>query len=380
MIKDLKVKSKVLFVANIHKHIKAFHIPYINWLKSQGYEVHVAANDGVTRIDEADKQFDLPINRNPLSLDNIKAIKELGSIIEEEKYCLIHCHTAMGSVVARLAAKKYRKLGLKVLYTAHGFHFYKGSSVKYWLMYYPMEKYLSAFTDGIITINKEDFQLIRERKFKNKNSFLISGVGINAERFDKVNETISQIKSKNNYNDSDFLFLYVAEFIERKNHEFLVNCAVELKKEMSNFKILFAGRGRDLDKIKNLIVEKGVDDVIDVLGFRSDIGEIVKMINVGVSVSHQEGLPMNIAEELYMGKPVIATKIRGHVDLIDHEKSGFLFENGNQRSFIDYAKKLKENHLEYSQMSKSAKVKSQEFLLKNCLQEMKKIYNQFLDV
>src|SRR5690606_23765537 len=118
---------------------------YIDYLQKQGYEVHVAANDGVTRVDEANKQFDILINRNPFSFDNVKAIRELRAIIDREDYCLIHCHTAMGSVVARLAAKGFRKKGLKVLYTAHGFHFYKGSSIKNWLLFYPMEKYLSAY-------------------------------------------------------------------------------------------------------------------------------------------------------------------------------------------------------------------------------------------
>src|SRR5690554_3067251 len=116
---SLDIKHKILFVANIHKHIRAFHIPYIQYLQNQGYEVHVAANDGETRVDEADKQFDISINRNPFSAANITAIRELKNILSNEQYDLIHCHTAMGSVVARLAAKSFRKKGLNVLYTAH---------------------------------------------------------------------------------------------------------------------------------------------------------------------------------------------------------------------------------------------------------------------
>lgn len=372
------MNKKVLFVANIHKHIRAFHIPYIQYLQKQGYEVHVAANDGATRVDEADKQYDLSIDRSPFSLDNIKAIRELRAILEKEKYCLVHCHTAMGSVVARLAAKDLRKNGLKVLYTAHGFHFFKGSPIKYWILYYPMEKYLSAFTDGIVTINQEDHKLLMQQSFKNKFSFLTNGMGINAERFTNTNISKDEIRKKNNYKSNDFLLLYIAEFIERKNHRFLVNCAVELNKRAPNIKILFAGRGRNIDLITNLIKERKADKIIDVLGYRTDIGEIIKMIDLGVSVSYQEGLPMNVAEQLYLGKPVVATKIRGHVDLIEHGVNGLLFNLDDQNDFINSVLKLYRDKALYSQMSQNAKIKSKKLSIEFCLEQMKTIYKNFL--
>lgn len=370
--------NKILFVATIHKHFRAFHLPYIDYLQKQGYEVHVAANDGVTRVDEANKQFDILINRNPFSFDNVKAIRELRAIIDREDYCLIHCHTAMGSVVARLAAKGFRKKGLKVLYTAHGFHFYKGSSIKNWLLFYPMEKYLSAYTDGIITINQEDYKLLRDKKFKNKLSFLTSGVGINTGRLDGVDATVSELRTKNNYKNSDFLLLYIAEFIERKNHEFFVNNALALKKEVPNLKILFAGRGKNLEIFKQLVKDRHISDFVHVLGFRTDMGELIKMIDVGVSASSQEGLPMNVAEQLYMGKPVIATKIRGHIDLIDHGENGFLYNFGNYNEFKDYLIKLYNNKELYQRMSKSAHAKSQNYLLNHCIIEMSAIYKKLL--
>ena len=152
--------KKILFVASIHKHFLAFHLPYINWLKDNGCIVHVAAN-GTDKVPNVDKQWNVCIERNPFSLNNIKAVNCLKKIIEENSYDLVHCHTAMGAVVARLAARENRNRGItKVLYTAHGFHFFKGSPKRYWLMYYPMEKFLLKYTDGIITINNEDYNLV----------------------------------------------------------------------------------------------------------------------------------------------------------------------------------------------------------------------------
>ena len=176
--------DKILFVANIHKHFLAFHLPYIQWFKERGYEVHVAAGgDPNIVVPFVDKQFTLSIERNPFNFSNIKACRKLQAIINREHYHLIHCHTAMGAVVSRLAARKARAEGkCKVLYTAHGFHFFKGSPKRYWIMYYPMEKYLSRYTDAIITINQEDYDLVNTHKFRNGATYKIPGIGINTER------------------------------------------------------------------------------------------------------------------------------------------------------------------------------------------------------
>lgn len=372
--------KKILFVANIHKHFRAFHIPYIEYLKSEGYEVHVAANDPDTKVAEADKQFNLPINRNPFSRNNITAIKELKEIIEIEKYKLIHCHTAMGSVVARLAAKKNRSKGLlKVLYTAHGFHFYKGCPKAYWMLYYPMEKYLSKYTDGLITINEEDYNLAVKRKFQIKEIFRASGVGINLAKFKNLSLGLrDELRKTNGYTNKTFIIIYTAEFINRKDHKFILKTIPLLRKKIKNFKFIFAGRGVLKEKLENYARAQGLIENVDFLGFRKDIGELIIMSDVGVSVSKQEGLPMNIAEEMYAEKPVVVSKIRGHLDLVDHEKNGFLYERGNHEEFVNYIVKLYKDKELYVIMSKNAKLKSEKFELKNCMDEMKLIYKNFL--
>jgi glycosyltransferase EpsD len=81
---------------------------------------------------------------------------KLKNIIADNDYDIIHCHTPVGGALARIAARNYRKRGTKVIYTAHGFHFFEGSPVKNWILYYPLEKWLSRFTDVLITLNSEE--------------------------------------------------------------------------------------------------------------------------------------------------------------------------------------------------------------------------------
>jgi glycosyltransferase EpsD len=374
--------QKILFVANIHKHFKAFHIPYIKYLQSKGFEVHVAANDDSTKIEVADKQYNIPIERTPLKINNIKAVRALKELIRKEEYCLIHCHTPIGALVTRLAAKEFRiEKKLKVVYTSHGFVFFKNSPKKFWYFYYPIEKYLSKFTDAIITINEEDYQNVLNKGFKNQFTYKVPGIGIGTEKFDNIDNTKkNHIRSKNSYQDADFLVLYVAEFIERKNHKFIIEAIPRITNKIKNIKFLFAGRGVLQPELEQLSRTLEADKFVDFLGFRKDIGEVIMMSDIGISASRYEGLPMNIAEEMYASKPVVISKVRGHVDLVKHGESGFLFENNNTDKFVHYIRELYENLEKRENMGRQAKIKSKKFELENSLKVMSNIYAQFLDL
>ena len=373
--------KKILFFATIHKHFNAFHVPYIKWFKEHGYEVHVAANgmEGVP-VPYADKQFEICVERNPFKLANIKACFQLRKLIEQEHYELVTCHTAMGGVIARLAGKEARKKwGMKMLYTAHGFHFFKGSPKKYWMMYYPMEKFLSRYTDAIITINHEDYEMVLSHGFKNKQTFIIPGIGINPERlFVADKDKKMSLRKEYGYKENEFLLIYIAEYIPRKNHKFLIDALPELVKSIPNVKYLFAGRGRDMELTKAYANEKGVADHIDFLGFRKDIGNLIALSDVGISASRQEGLGLNIAEEMFSGKPVVASMDRGHKEMIIHGENGYLFEQGNKEQFLMSLTSLYNDPNRMEKMGANALATIQKFRLENSLKEMEKIYNQFL--
>lgn len=373
--------KKVLFVANIHKHFLAFHLPYIQWFKDQGCEIHVAAGgDPNVTVPIADRQFTIPIERSPFSCANIRACWELRTIIDREQYCLIHCHTAMGSVVARFAARKARTKGrLKVLYTAHGFHFFKGSPKRYWMIYYPIEKYLSRYTDAIITINQEDYDLVKTNGFHNQETYKIPGIGINTERLIITSPEIrQQLRQEYGYRPDELILIYIAEYIPRKNHKFIIDSLPELIKRVPKIKFLFAGRGRLLEPMQSYAHTLGVDEHIDFLGFRKDIGQLIALSDIGISASRQEGLGLNLAEEMYCGIPVVASEDRGHKELIIQNRNGILFPQMDREAFIGAVVALASDSVLRVRMSEFAKESMQRFVLKNALIEMTKIYQSYL--
>lgn len=310
--------KKVLFTATVDSHILQFHIPYLKWFKEQGYEVHVATN-GDEKIEYCDVKHKIPFERSPIKINNIKAIFKLKKIIENEKFDIIHCHTPMGSVVTRLAAKNARKkYKTKVIYTAHGFHFFKGAPLLNWIIFYPVEKYLSKFTDCLITINKEDYNLAK-RKFKSKRIEFVNGVGVDKSKFDfKMSDTEKhELRQSLGLKDEDFVIIYVAELSKRKNQGMLIKVIKKLVDDgKENIKVILPGIDSMNGYYQEMTKKLKIENNIKFLGYRKDIPRLLKISDLYVSTARQEGLPVNIIEAMLSGLPIIATDCRGNRDIV----------------------------------------------------------------
>lgn len=329
------MEKKVLFCATKDYHFEAFHLPYFKWFKEQGYEVHTAAHGDLV-LPFVDKKHIIPIQRSPIKIENLKAYKDLEKLIESNNFQLVHCHTPMGGVLARLAGRKAREKGTKMIYTAHGFHFCKGSPLINWLLYYPIEKYLAKLTDCLITINEEDFQLARKRNFKAQEIKHVHGVGVDTERFHPVSPFYkSVLRLEKGYRDDDFLMFYAAEFNKNKNQQLLLRSFSLIKDEIPNARLLLAGEGPLLDDCRKLAETLGISENVDFLGFRNDIDVLLKISDLAVASSLREGLPVNIMEAMACGLPVVAVKNRGHSELVKNNQNGWLIDRNDERNFTE---------------------------------------------
>lgn len=371
--------NKVLYIATSDIHIQTFHLPYLKWLKENGCEVHLAVeNRGNLKIPNVDQFFYLPFPRSPFHIANYTSYKKLKHLINNDNYDLIHCHTPIPSMLTRLAARKARRKGTKVLYTAHGFHFYKGGHVKNWLFYYPMEWFLSLFTDGIVTINIEDY-LVAKNKMRAREAFYIKGIGVNPTKFQPLdNEKKTEICKALGYNENHFILLYIAEFIPRKNHQFVINSIPELVKNIPNLKVLFAGKGKLLDEMRKHANKNNLSSHIDFLGFVKDVSPYAAIADIGISSSKQEGLGLGLAEEMFCSVPIVATMDRGHKEMIIHGETGFMFEQENQEEFVKYIALLHQDSNLREKMGKKSLERAQLFSIENSIKSMTRIYHIYL--
>ncbi|PZW43768.1 glycosyltransferase EpsD [Mesonia algae] len=373
------MKKKILYTASTDIHLMNFHVPYIKLLSERGYEVHVACN-GNRKIPYATKQYRIAFQRSPLAKKNIEAYKTLKELIVENGYALIHCHTPTCGVITRLAARKARKKDTKVVYTAHGFHFYKGASKKNWVIFYPVEVLLSYITDGIITMNEEDFKRLSTSAFKTKNKYLINGIGVNPERLKFDTHELVDLKEELQLRPQDVVVLYIAEFIPRKNHQFIFNQLRAIIDQHKNVKFLFAG-GFASEKIKleEQAVRENILDHIKFLGYRDDIGKIITLADIGISSSIAEGLPIGVLELMYNNIPVVASNIRGHEDIICDGNNGYLFNFDTGEKFKNVVVKLIANNEFRKELGKKAKSSITKFLLPPAVDRMSNIYDDFLN-
>lgn len=340
---------KILYTATVASHICQFHLPHMKHLQEQGWEVHVAAHDNLAvknglQLKYCDKFIETPFSRSPKSPDNLKAYKQLKKLLSEEHYDVILCNTPMGSIVTRLAAKKTRKQGTKVIYMAHGFHFYKGSSKKAWLVFYPIEKYMAKKCDLLITINKEDYALAKEKFSKRTKVAHIHGVGVDEKRYHPATPQEQLVmRQAEGLSPEDFVILCTGELNENKNQKTLISAAAQLKDKIPNLKVLLAGNGPKEQELREQIQAEGLEGIVKLLGYRTDLEKVVPAVDLIVSCSHREGMPLNIIEAMLCQKPVVASHNRGHDELIEEGRNGFLVQAAHQAAFAEKIYTVYEN-------------------------------------
>lgn len=325
----------ILFVATVDLHFEKFHLPYLQWFKEQGWEVHVAAR-GERELPFVDRKFNIPFERSPLRKGNWRAYRELSELIGGETYEVIHCHTPMGGMLARLAGWKARQKGTKILYTAHGFHFCKGAPLFNWLLYYPIEKGLARLTDCLITINSEDYRLARKRHFHAAEIAHVPGVGIQTERFQPLGpEEKAERRRELGLAEDGLLLFYAAEFNKNKNQQLLIQALSRLRYEVPEARLVLAGSGPLLEICRELARRLRVEERVDFLGYREDVMRLMPACDIAVASSLREGLPVNIMEAMASGLPVIATDNRGHSELVRDGVNGYIVPPGDASLFAN---------------------------------------------
>ena len=365
--------KKALFVATVVGHINAFHIPYLKWFKEQGWETHVAAhaeNICEQQINYCDVFHEICFTRTPFSLSNIKAYCKLKEVIAHNRFDIIHCHTPTGGALTRLAAMNTRACGYtKVIYTAHGFHFYKGAPLLNWLIYYPIEKYLSRYTDVLITINKEDHEIAKNKMHAKKTEY-IPGVGIDVEKIQNTKVERNKKRKELGIPQDAFVFISVGELNKNKNHEVVIKALKNIA-DKNNIHYIIAGQGPLYQYLLDLADDYGLKDKVHLLGFRTDVIELLKSSDCFVFPSRREGLPVALVEAMACGLSVIASNIRGSADLIQDGINGFLFDLKDEESIRQCLSNMFMNQKAYSTQINS---KLSDLDIKNVISEMQSIY------
>lgn len=370
--------DKKILVTSTDLMMIQFLVPHIINLSLNGYDVDIACSNVGNRIDEIrlklqpyiKEMYIVHLHRSPLKLDNFNGYKELRRIIDDGNYNVIWTNEPVMSVVTRLAAKNSRKKGTKVLYMVHGFHFFNGAPKKNWIVYYPIEKIMASKADVICTVNKEDFK--RAKTFNVNRVEYIHGIGINTDRLTKDKKCRS-IREELNLPLDSFIVLSVGELNKNKNQKVIIEALNKLSDKKIHY--ILCGKGDQLEYLQSLASSFGLDDNVHFLGYRNDVVDICSQANVFVMPSLREGLPVASLEAMYCGLPLIVSKTRGLVDVIQNGISGLIYEPHDSFGFSHGIKKIKDNPNLAQKMGENNIEIVKPFCLENTKREVLRLIN-----
>lgn len=338
--------KKILFAASTLSHIENFHIPYLKYFKENGFEVHILGKENnKSSIPYVDKIIPIDFEKNIFSIKNFFNAFKISRLIKKENYSLISTHTILASFFMRLGVMMSLKKHPLIINTVHGYLFDENSNFIKKIIMILAEKFVRPVTDTILVMNSSDYSIAKKYKLYKKNLYLINGMGINSSKFPFcTTQNKIYFREKCNISKNDFILIYVAEFSERKNQKFLIDSMKKLVNEgYSNIKLYLLGDGMLLDEIKSYSESLAINNNIIFKGYVSEVCDYYNICDVCVSSSRIEGLPFNIMEAMSTGLPVIASKIKGHIDLVNHSSNGFLYDFNDIYSFCNYVKELYNN-------------------------------------
>ena len=356
------MEKKALQLASVASMIDQFNLPNIKLLRSLDYHVDVVADftnlgnisreravELIKYLESKDvRVIDIAVPRtlNPKAV--FSAYKRVKELLVSEHYDLIHCHSPIGGVITRIAAKSERRIGTYVIYTAHGFHFYDGAPFKNWIIFYPIEKWLSRYTDLLITINKEDYKRAKT-EFKAKKVIYTPGIGVDTKLFMQKDPHCRKQKRQDlGLTENDILLLSVGELNDNKNHATVVKALGAMKNKgilPDNLYYIIVGKGNKREELKGLITRCGLEGKVKLAGFRRDVVDYYNAADVFMFPSFREGLSVSLMEAMASALPIICSHIRGNTDLLEENMGGFFFDPKHVDTVISAIRKVMDANL-----------------------------------
>ena len=369
---------KLLVITTVPITIRSFLLPFIQHFRNLGWQVDGMAqgiSEDTDCVATCDRTYDIQWSRNVFDPRNLFAgISRVREVVAEGNYDLVHVHTPIAAFVTRFALKNITET--KVIYTAHGFHFYRGGNAIQNAIFLNLEKLAGKWTDYLVTINREDETAAKEHNFlPYERIYHTRGIGVDTRYYASARvapEDIEHVRQEMHLTNSDTLLLAIAEFTPRKRHQDLLNALA--KAANPNLHLALAGEGKIKPAMEQLAEQLNITHQVHFLGYRKDIPALIQAADAVLLVSQQEGLPRSIMEAMCLNTPVIGSNIRGTQDLLE-DGCGLLIDLGDTDALAEAMIQVVENPDSLAMMANKAQAKIADYDLEQIIQEYTKIYS-----
>lgn len=319
------MEPKVLITASTYSHIKNFHLPYLRAFYDAGWEIHVACGGTPDAVYYAAQTLSLPFEKKMTSPANFRAARLLRRKMEQERYDLVICHTSLAAFFTRLAVAGVKPRP-RVINMSHGYLFDDNSPAMKRFLLLTAERITARRTDLLLTMNQYDYRTAVKYRL-GKQIANVPGIGVDFSRLTRLGRVeVHELRQRLNLKARDFVLVYAAEFSKRKSQSTLIQAMPLLPR---NTVLLLPGDGVLRKKCMELAKKLGVSDRVRFPGHVDKMSAWYAVADVAVTSSRSEGLPFNVMESMYMGLPVVASKVKGHEDLISNGETGLMFPYGD---------------------------------------------------
>lgn len=373
----------ILFVASVLEHVRAFHIPYLEMLRAKGYRVMVAGRYDRGREDIEARGFtciDVPFSRNPVDPQNIRAYNTMREVFaRHDEIRLAHVHTPVAAFVTRMAAASCEFRG-KMLYTAHGFHFYNGAGIPNWLVFYPLEVMAARYTDGLITINREDYD--RALRFRLKAGgavHYVPGVGLNLHLYERGDDlTRREVRRELGVAANEVVIICVAELNRNKNQIQLLRAVESDRDGLAEIRVVIVGDGPCRAELEGYVNEQGLAGKVQFLGYRTDIPRLLKAADIASLPSFREGLSRFLMEAAACQLPLLCTNTRGNRDIVAEGVNGYLVPCGDYIALAGRIRSMARDEGLRQRMGAASAETAKRYSLDQVAPVMDRVYTHYL--
>ncbi len=320
--------KRILYCASRMVHINNFHKDYIAALRAGGNDVRTLAHGEGT-------DFNIPFEKKIFSKKNFGQIRKIRKIIINGEFDVVVLNTSLAAFFVRLALPK--KSRPRVINFVHGYLFSKHIHPLKAKMLILCERILKSRTDDIIVMNTQDYRTAVTNRLCLERVFFVRGMGA------EVREMITppkRLRTEHKCEDK-YVMTFVGELSARKNQTFLIKCLPKIKHLIPEAVLWLVGDGTAKEALVKQAKELGVQDSVMFMGARADACDFVRASNLYVSASSIEGMPFNIIEAMGLGVPIVASKVKGHIDIIADRTDGCLYNFNSPDDFITKVYKMR---------------------------------------
>lgn len=377
--------NRLLFVTTIPGTLRAFLLPFAQHFQAKGWQVDAMAQ-GISNCPKClhsfDRVWEVEWSRNPLDPQNlIIAPQQIRKAIAQQDYDIVHVHTPVAAFVTRYALNNLRQQGRpKVIYTAHGFHFYRGGKLLKNLSFLALEKLAGRWTDYLVVINGEDEEAAKRYGIvPTERVCYTPGIGVDTEYYSPGNvpeAEVMRVRQELGLSAETRLFLSIAEFNPGKRHQDILKALAQLGR--SEVHLAFAGTGPLMEQMKQLASDLGIKSQVHFLGYRQDVPALIRASTATLLASEREGLPRSVMESLCLEIPVIGTQTRGIRDLLAGE-CGLLVNLGDVEELAQAMARILDRPEEAKMMGKRGRERMKGYEVRQIIKLYEDMYAQALE-